>query len=151
MIGIRPTRADTGLGYLCAGRPLRGATGSRTFHLSSFVEKPPQALASRLAKRPNTYWNNGSFVATADKFLEALTVWLPDHTRRLVPLATMRGTPSPRSVLAAYRELQPVSFDHGVMNHLQEGVVVEGLFAWSDVGTLEAWRTLAKTDAHPGS
>jgi len=151
MIGIRPTRADTELGYLCAGRPLRGANGSRIFHLSSFVEKPPRALAARFAKRPRTYWNNGSFIATADKFLEVLTVWLPGHTRRLIPLATARGAPSVRSVRAAYRGLTPVSFDHGVMNHLQEGVVVEGRFAWSDVGTLEAWRALAKTDACPGS
>ncbi|MBI4004175.1 MAG: NTP transferase domain-containing protein [Candidatus Omnitrophica bacterium] len=166
MIGIRPTHAHTGLGYLCAGPSLRSINSSRIFRLSSFVEKPPRTVAARLAKRPRTYWNNGSFIARADKFLEVLTVWLPGHTRRLIPLAVELRSPSTRSarsglrslrslrarVQAAYRGLQPVSFDHGVMNHLQEGIVVEGLFLWSDVGTLEAWRALArKTDASPGA
>jgi len=152
MIGIRPTHANTGLGYLCAGPSLRSINSSRIFRLSSFVEKPPAALAARLAKRPRTYWNNGTFVATADKFLEALTVWLPGHTQRLIPLAAAlqatRGSQHPRMAgfaRAAYRGLKPVSFDHGVMNHLQEGVVVEGLFPWSDVGSLEDWATLART------
>lgn len=152
MIGIRPTYAHTGLGYLCAGPLLRGVNGSRIFRLSSFVEKPPQTLAARLVKRPRTYWNNGTFVATADKFLEVLTVWLPGHTRRLIPLAAAGGAPSTRAARAAYRGLKPVSFDHGVMSHLQQGIVVEGRFAWSDVGTLEAWRALAQTgDARAGA
>jgi mannose-1-phosphate guanylyltransferase len=131
MIGIPPTRADTQLGYLCAGRPLHDSTGSRVFRLASFVEKPPQAHAARLAKQPNTYWNQGSFIATADRFLRALKQWLPDHVQRLVP--------PPRTIRAAYRGLRPVSFDHGVMNRLQEGIIVEGLFAWIDVGTAETW------------
>ena len=151
MIGIRPTHAHTGLGYLCAGAPLRGVNGPRLFRLAAFVEKPSRAVAARLLKQPRTYWNNGTFVATADKFLEALTVWLPDHTQRLVPLATAlqtaRGVAHPRLTVraqTAYRGLKPVSFDHGVMDHLQEGIVVEGLFAWSDVGSVEVWAKLSR-------
>ena len=159
MIGIRPTHVQAGLGYLCAGSPLRGFNRSRVFRLASFVEKPPRAVAARLSKQPRTYWNNGTFVATADKFLEVLTVWLPDHTRRLVPLAAAwreaRRSQSPRvtgRAQAAYRGLKPVSFDHGVMDHLQQGIVVEGLFAWSDVGSVKAWAKLArKGDARTGS
>lgn len=154
MIGIRPTHAHTGLGYLRAGSPLRGFNGSRLFRLAAFIEKPSRAVAARLSKQPRTYWNNGIFVGTADKFLEVLTVWLPEHTRRLVPLAAkVRGTGGwAARARAAYRRLKPISFDHGVMDHLQEGIVVEGRFPWSDVGTLEAWTTLArKSDARAGS
>ena len=160
MIGIRATHAQTGLGYLCTGAPLRGFNGSRVFRLASFIEKPSRAVAACLVKRPRTYWNNGAFVATADKFLEALTVWLPEHTKRLVPLAdalrAARGVALPkltRRARAAYQRLQPVSFDHGVMDHLQTGVVVEGCFAWSDVGSLAAWKQLSKAsrgDARSG-
>ena len=154
MIGVRPTHAHTGLGYLRAGRPLRGFNGSRLFRLAAFIEKPSRAVAARLSKQPRTYWNNGIFVGTADKFLEVLAVWLPEHTRRLVPLASeVRGTGGwAARAQAAYRTLKPISFDRGVTDRLQEGVVVEGLFPWSDVGSVEVWTKLArKRDARAGA
>ena len=141
-IGIRPTQAHTGLGYLCAGRPVRTGGGSRVFRLARFVEKPPAAEAARLIRRSRTYWNHGAFVGTADAFLARISEWLPDHTGSLVPLASLirrGGAASRRAVARAYRRLPPISFDHGVMHHLRDGLVVEGEFAWRDLGSWDAW------------
>ena len=160
-IGIRPTQPHTGLGYLCAGAPIRGLSASlRAFRLARFVEKPSRGLAQQLLRRPRTYWNTGTFVGTADKFLECVTEWLPDHTRRLVPLASVfrrsRGHPSAngfgtgsfiRQAEAAYRAVQPVSFDHGVMDHLHRGVVVEGRFPWADLGSWDVWARLGSASS----
>ncbi|MBI3083027.1 MAG: mannose-1-phosphate guanylyltransferase/mannose-6-phosphate isomerase, partial [Candidatus Omnitrophica bacterium] len=41
-----------------------------------------------------------------------------------------------------YRALEAVSFDHGVMDHLQGGLVVEGRFSWADLGSWETWAGL---------
>jgi len=144
MIGIRPTHPHPGLGYLCAGSRLDGVRNPPAFHVERFVEKPSPAAARRLLARGRTYWNSGMFVGTADKFLECVTEWLPDHTRRLVPLASGLGTASfARRAVRAYRALDAVSFDYGVMDHVRGGVVVEGRFPWADLGSWETWARLS--------
>ncbi len=164
-IGIRPTHPHTGLGYLCAGARLgaregragasvNGARAPRMYRLKQFIEKPSTARAAALVKQPRTYWNSGTFVGTADKFLESVTQWLPEHTRRLVPLAeTLHGHRrfSNASFLqrarAAYRALEEISFDHGVMDHLSEGLVVEGQFRWADLGSWDVWAQLGRASS----
>lgn len=154
-IGIKPTYAHPGLGYLCAGPAVDGGKEARVFELDQFVEKPSAPQARRLIRRGHTYWNSGNFVGTADTFLEYITEWLPEHTRRLVPLASLFGKrlASPgrgqerltRRVEAAYRTLQGISFDHGVMDHLHHhGLVVEGQYAWADLGSWDVWARLGR-------
>ena len=154
-IGIRPTHPHSGLGYLCAGERL-GGQRPRIFRLARFVEKPSRALARRLLRRGRTYWNSGTFVGTADTFLECVTEWLPDHTRRLIPFArALRPVPrhsGPGRVFAqqggrAYRALEAVSFDHGVMDHLRGGIIVEGDFPWADLGSWDAWTRAGSASA----
>lgn len=148
MVGIRPTRAHPGFGYLCAGGGVNSGGGPRTFALQRFVEKPTLARAAQLLRRGRTYWNSGIFIGTADKFLECITEWLPDHTRQLVPVATRtRGRPSIAQLEAAYRRLRPISFDHGVMDHVQDGLVVEGRFRWADLGSWDVWARLGGASA----
>ena len=144
-IGVPPTHPHPGLGYLCAGARLPGPRRARIFRLRRFVEKPSRARARRLLRRPRTYWNSGLFVGTADKFLECLTEWLPNHTQRLIPLVNGRGRLSAVTGKArkAYRALQAVSFDHGVMDHLRDGIVVEGRFGWADLGSWDTWARLS--------
>ncbi len=155
-IGVRPTHAHVGLGYLCAGAPVSTGPGPRVFRLARFIEKPSLATARRLIARPKTFWNSGNFVGMADTFLRHITEWLPEHTRRLVPLARLfsgrhapsgRGRVFSRQVDAAYRTLAGISFDHGVMDHLHDGLVVEGRYRWADLGSWDVWARLGQRSA----
>jgi len=145
-IGVRPTHPHPGLGYLCAGSSLHGAAGAgaRLFRLARFVEKPSLLRARALLKRPRTFWNSGMFIATADTFLAGITEWLPEHTRQLAPLATSSTRTFARRARKAYEALRGVSFDHGVMNRLQTGIIVEGRFSWADLGSWDAWARLGQ-------
>lgn len=148
-IGIKPTHPHTGLGYLCAGARVGRWRGPKVYRLTRFVEKPSRAVAQRLLRRGRTYWNSGAFIGTADKFLECVTEWLPEHTRRLVPLAGQLGTMGiTQRTRAAYRALEAVSFDRGVMDHVHGGVVVEGRFGWADLGSWDTWAHLSRGAAH---
>lgn len=155
-IGIRPTSPQTGLGYLCAGSRVRGPWMEPVFCLRRFVEKPSRQVAQRLLERPATYWNSGLFVSRADRVLEAVTEWLPAHAQRLVPavtawLARRPGTAHTGVFSArlrpAYRRLAPVSFDQGVMRHLDGALVVEGRFPWVDLGSWDAWAQVGRAAA----
>lgn len=143
-IGVRPTHPHPGLGYLCAGSVLKGSAGTRIFRLARFVEKPSLPRARTLLRRPRTLWNSGIFIATAETFLAGITEWLPRHARRVIPLATGSVRAFPRRARKAYATLRAVSFDHGVMDHLQRGLVVEGRFAWADLGSWDAWARLSR-------
>lgn len=140
-IGIQPTGPTPGLGYLWTGAAVQGPWESRVLRLHRFVEKPTVQRARRLLRRPRTYWNSGIFVGTADRLLEAVTQWLPEHSRRLAPLARHVGRPSfAVQIRRAYAGLPPISFDHGVMDHVRSGaLVVEGQFSWADLGSWDAW------------
>jgi mannose-1-phosphate guanylyltransferase len=138
-IGVRPTHAHPGLGYLCAGKT-NGLGIPRLLRLRRFIEKPSLAMARKLVKQPMTYWNSGMFVGTADKFLECVTEWLPEHTRRLIPFAKhAKRFCAPSSRARVYRHLKAVSFDQGVMGYLKGGLIVEGRFGWEDLGSWDVW------------
>ena len=162
-IGIRPTHPHPGLGYLCAG-PVIGESGAgRVLQLAQFIEKPSEVLAQRLLRHSGVYWNSGMFVGTADKFLECVTEWLPDHTKRLLPLVKNLRRPDYARARApvlvanmrrfvrragrAYRMLEAVSFDHGVMDHLRGGVIVEAQFSWADLGSWDVWARLGRASS----
>ncbi len=141
-IGIHPTYPHCGLGYLCAGTPL--TTG--VFRLDRFVEKPTRSVAAQLIRRPRTFWNSGIFIGAADTFLECLTEYLPNHICRLFPLANRVGRKSfVHRAQVAYRHLDNISFDHGVMDMLTRAIVVEGRFDWMDLGSWDAWAHLCRS------
>ena len=151
-IGVRPTRVHPGLGHLCTGASLGRRHGCRVFRLSRFVEKPSRQIAHRLLREQRIYWNAGIFVGRVSTFLDLIQRWLPNHARRLFPLGkTSRGPAFARTAAAAaaYRRLRAVSFDDGVMAHLQDGCVVEGNFDWEDLGSWDSWARIKPLN-HPG-
>ena len=137
-VGLQPTHAHPGLGYIVGGRQ----TGDGTFRVARFVEKPGVAGAARLLRKPRVWWNSGMFIGTVAAFTREFTRWLPTHARHLLPLG--QGRLTARRLLRAYAAVQPISFDDGVMNHLRDGIVVDGRFAWADLGSWDAWARLAQ-------
>ena len=145
-IGIRPTSAHSGLGYLCAGSRLKNFAAPRAFRLSRFIEKPSRTVAAQLMRRAGTYWNSGLVIGQAAIILQRLADTLPMHARQLTPLGAAWSRPDFISrARAAYKRLAPISFDHGVMAHLRAGVVVEGRFTWADLGSWDVWARLGRT------
>lgn len=139
-IGIQPTRVHSGLGHLCVGPSLGTRQGCRVFGLRRFVEKPSPRLAQRLLRQGRVFWNAGIFIGKVGVFLDELQRWLPTHAARLIPRGASRSRkPSAQALARAYRGLQPISFDHGVMAHQRTGLVVEGRFGWEDLGSWDSW------------
>jgi len=147
MVGLKPARVHTGMGHLCLGPRTTSVGGCRVSVLRRFVEKPSATLAQRLMRTP-MLWNAGIFVGRAEVFVNTIQRWLPGHIRQLAPVAAHAGRASLASALVkAYRLLPTISFDHGVMAHERRGHVVEGAFAWDDLGSWESWARLARSSA----
>jgi mannose-1-phosphate guanylyltransferase len=124
-LGIKPTRPETGYGYLRRGA--EKAPG--VFAVEAFVEKPDAPTAARYAADPAYSWNAGIFVFRADAMLDAL---------------------ARHGLSGDFEQLPSISIDYGVMEPESRSgriAMVPGDFGWSDVGSFAALPEVRPLDA----
>jgi mannose-1-phosphate guanylyltransferase len=142
-IGIRPTRAETGYGYIEVGAELDPGV----FRARRFVEKPNRQRAEQFVASGSFLWNSGMFFFLASRILEAIDQHLPGLGGQLhrYDEAARVGNEA-ELVEATYAELPSVSIDHGIMEKVGSVSVVPGSFEWSDLGSWTSAWELAPRD-----
>ncbi len=154
--GIEPLSPHTGFGYIEQGEPLSGhSLGGPSskycgYRVARFVEKPDVSTAQRYLASQRFLWNSGIFVASAKAILGQMEQHLPTLHHELLQIAAQQaGSPSEAAcVQQAYNKIDPVSFDHGIMEHARHRVVLPARFDWSDLGGWQAAWEHAPKDAH---
>lgn len=142
-IGIQPTRAETGYGYIQvdhAAPPPR----PEVHWVKTFAEKPNAATAKLFFESKEFLWNSGMFVWRADVIMQQLAEHMPNWYSGLQEIANAIGTPQEADVTRRiFSALKGTSIDYGVMEHAPRVAVVSGTFDWSDVGSWdEVWRLM---------
>lgn len=145
-VGIVPTRAETGYGYIELGAPLEGGSGA--YAVKRFVEKPDRARAeSFLEAGPSRYlWNAGMFFFRARRMLAAIEAHLPSVARGVERIVAAAPSEESGALREIFPTLESVSIDHGVMEKLEDLAVVPGAFGWNDVGSWQSAWELAPRD-----
>lgn len=134
-VGIVPTRADPGFGYIEPGEQIY--PGVR--RVRQFVEKPSRERATQL--RDQGYlWNSGIFAWRVGDFLAEVDALSPE-----VGPALKRHRRSAKGFFAAVKK--PIAVDHAVLERSQRVLVVSGDFGWDDVGTWGALHRVRARDA----
>jgi len=161
-IGIRPSRPETGYGYLKLGPRLAGKGGAGTSGKSArrgkatlaphkverFVEKPDVVTAARYLADGHYLWNSGIFAFRADVILEEIRRAMPVLGELLEVIERSLGTPSyPRTLRRVFPECPSISIDYGVMEKSRRIAVVPADFGWSDVGSFAALTEVRPVDA----
>lgn len=142
-LGIKPTRPDTGFGYI---ELEDGAGEVRVAH--RFVEKPDLATAQRFLAGGRHLWNAGMFIFRARDMLRALDAHQPEIAALLAEMAAAAGTPGEAEAIErGFTAMPSVSIDYGVMEKLRHISVVPADIGWSDVGSWQAAWELADKDA----
>ena len=146
--GVRPTRPETGFGYLRIGAE-HGDLGEWTVHrLAEFVEKPDLDTARRYLAEGGYLWNSGMFVWPAAELLEEIRLQLPRLAEGLQRIAGEWGTARAAAVVdEVYPTLPRISVDYGVMEGAQRCWTIPVAFPWSDVGAWPALGELLDADA----
>ena len=152
-IGIRPSRPETGYGYLEVGPRLavrtRGKSRLSAHKVARFVEKPDVVTAARYLAEGGYLWNSGIFVFRADVILEEIGAAMPALRASLDRIARDLGTRRyARTLAKVFPGCPAISIDYGVMEKSQRIAVVPADFGWSDVGSFAALPEVRKTDAH---
>jgi len=147
VLGIQPTRPDTGFGYIEAGTQLPG--GIR--QVRRFTEKPDAERAQQFLAAGNYFWNSGMFIWGARTLVDALNRHLPKTAKLLEEIAAAWGagaTPA-RKFAATFARLYPkcenISVDYAVLEPVSaRGEGKSGLycipadFGWNDLGSWTA-------------
>src|ERR1700730_7342085 len=155
VLGIPPTRPDTGFGYIERMGEALDSRGFPVFAVRRFTEKPALSVAKVYAGSGDYHWNAGMFFWRASTFLENLNKYLPKTYAHLEPLADSIGKSSyERKLRAIYPKLQNVSVDYAILEPAtrQPGApsvfVIPAEVGWSDIGSWAAvYELLAK---YPG-
>ena len=148
-IGLRPTRPDTGFGYLELGEP-RPDLGPEVRTVTRFVEKPDLVTARAYVVGGRHRWNGGMFFVRATRLLAELARSLPATAAGMATIAAALkdgGAAAAAATAAVYPGLPSISIDHGVMEHARDVVAVTGELGWSDVGSWAAVAELTAPDA----
>ena len=125
VLGIPPTRPETGYGYIerggVAGRP----RGVAAYAVRRFTEKPALQLARKYVASGKYFWNAGMFFWRVSTFLENLRRFLPVTCDALEELGETIGTHRyPSALRRIYPRLENISVDYAIMEpatHLRPG------------------------------
>lgn len=152
-IGIRPTRAETGFGYIEIDAADRDDHGGHRVAAPRrgvrFVEKPDVATAERFVAGGRHLWNAGMFVFRARDLRAAVRAHAPAIASGLDELDRAAATGDERAAVErVFPALPSVSIDVGIMEKLDRFAVVPGEFGWSDVGSWQAaWELAERSSA----
>ena len=157
VLGIRPTRPETGYGYIEAGSVFAGDA----LRVRRFTEKPDVEKAAAFVAAGNYFWNSGMFLWSARTLVNALREHLPKTAPLLEEISATFGT---RKFAATFRKLYPrcesISVDYALLEprsakgeQAANIICLPADFGWNDLGS---WTALhehhtAKSNPHGGN
>ena len=152
-LGIRPTRAETGYGYIEAGT----AMSPGVLRVRRFTEKPDNARARGFLEAGNYYWNSGMFLWSARTLANALSEHLPKTAATLEEIAAAYGTGRFVRVFARlYPQCENTSIDYAVLEprsargeHASGIFCLPAEFGWTDLGSWTALHEHRAAKQHP--
>jgi len=137
-LGIRPTRPETGYGYIEMAGSHQGVR---------FIEKPDAGRAAALIAQGNVLWNAGIYAVRAAGLLDLIGRHLPALHDGLQRIAEALGTEDEERMIAeVYAGLHPISLDYGVAEKLDRFLVVPADFPWDDLGSWTAFSRVLPPD-----
>lgn len=145
--GIKPTRPETGYGYIERGEALPSREGIALHRVEQFREKPDRPTAERFLAEGRFAWNSGIFVWRAAAILEAIRTHRPALGAALDRLAKALGTPGEAAAVAReYPSMEKIPIDKAVMEKAPNVRVLEVVYDWNDVGDWRALTALVTPD-----
>ncbi|MFZ6011338.1 MAG: mannose-1-phosphate guanylyltransferase [Bacteroidota bacterium] len=130
-LGIKPTRPETGYGYIQYHTEKSFAKKVKTF-----TEKPELSLAKKFLESGDFVWNSGIFIWGAQAIVKAIQSYLPEMAEVFEEIKHKLGTSEEKEAIrVVYPQCKSISIDYGVMEKAANVFVCLGEFSWSDLGS----------------
>jgi len=142
VLGIEPTRAETGYGYIETGDD----APSESLHVRRFTEKPSRNRAEEFVAAGNYFWNSGMFLWSARTLANAVREHLPETAPLLEEIAAAFGTDRFDAVFEElYPQCENISVDYAILEprsakgeHHSKLYCLPAEFGWNDLGSWES-------------
>ena len=157
-IGIKPSRPETGYGYIQVPK-INAECGMQNVELiqhsafpevvkvEMFKEKPYYETAVKFVAEGNFFWNSGIFLWTLDGIMQAFKQYLPEMVDVFEKGIYNFGTPEEQDFINDhFVDCPNISIDYGVMEKSPNTYTIPADFGWSDIGTWGSLFTHAKKD-----
>ncbi|KZL90189.1 mannose-1-phosphate guanylyltransferase [Clostridium magnum] len=141
-IGITPSYAETGYGYINFEEETEKLDSCNFFKVKRFVEKPDRKKAEEYLVSGNYLWNSGMFVWKVSTILKNFKMHMPELYSGLVKISeTMNSDINKTVIYDEYEKFESISIDYGIMEKAKNIYTIPGNFGWDDVGS---WTSLER-------
>ncbi len=135
-LGIKPTRPDTGYGYIEAVLDSASLANKEVFRVDSFKEKPSLDIAKAYIEKKNFYWNSGIFIWNVSTIVNAFRIYQSPIASVFESLMPYFDTSQEQELVnERFPECRNISVDYAIMERADEIFVFPSNFGWSDLGT----------------
>ena len=146
-LGMKPTRPDTGYGYIQIDGGQMTVDEAGTCKVRAFTEKPNLELAQKFVESGEFLWNSGIFLWNLQSIDAAFKAYLPEVASLFAAGAEAFGTDAEEALVQeAFPTCPSISIDYGVMEHAKNVYVLPSDFGWSDLGTWGSLYDLSSKD-----
>lgn len=148
VLGVQPTRPETGYGYIEQGAAASESAAAITVHrVKRFREKPDAHTAERFLAAGNFVWNGGIFLWSARTLADAVREHIPEMAEPLRAIADAFGSTEFEEVFAReYPKCENISVDYAILERRSaKGEARSNIFClpadfgWNDLGS---WASL---------
>ncbi|WP_315366102.1 mannose-1-phosphate guanylyltransferase [Prevotella koreensis] len=151
-LGMKPTRPETGYGYIQADLSQSSVRNKEIFRVDSFKEKPDLSIAKEYIKDKSYFWNAGIFIWNVTTIVNAFRIFQPTLSKIFEGMQDVFGTDKEQEIIdKRYPECQNISVDYAIMEKVEEIFVCPSDFGWSDLGTWGALLMQTKRDLYGNS
>ena len=135
-LGRKPTRPETGYGYIQANLTANSLRNKEIFRVDSFREKPDLQTALKYIKENNYFWNAGIFIWNVNTIVNAFRMYQPTMAKIFESMLPFYGTDKEQDIInERFPECESISVDYAIMEKAEEIFVCPADFGWSDLGT----------------
>ncbi len=148
-LGMKPTRPETGYGYIQANLGTSSARNAELFPVDSFREKPDLETAKKYIAQNNFFWNSGIFVWNVSTIVNAFRVYEPNIASIFEGMMDVLGTSKEQQTInEKFPECPNISVDYAILEKADEIFVFPADFGWSDLGTWGSLRENSQRDVY---
>ncbi len=135
-LGMKPTRPETGYGYIQADLSSASLMNKNVFRVDSFKEKPDLPTAKEYIRHDDFFWNSGIFIWSVSTIVNALRIYAPEINDIFESLLPYYGTEQEQELInKRFPDCPNISVDYAILEKADEIFVYPADFGWSDVGT----------------
>lgn len=151
-LGMKPTRPETGYGYIQADLSMSSMRNKEIYRVDSFKEKPNLETATEYIKDKSYFWNAGIFIWNVSTIVNAFRVFQPVLSKIFESMLPIYGTDKEQEMIdKRYPECENISVDYAIMEKVEEIFVCPADFGWSDLGTWGSLLMQTKRDLYGNS